>query len=78
VASKSPLILRAHSEEDQHKWLDKLNMACQKKKVSVTNDETLVTTMEAVLDACVVTDDKCNILGFNKAAERMFCMSIVT
>lgn len=54
-------------------WISKLHEVCNPiKKDYATQDETIVSTMESVLDACVITDDQCRVMGFNGAAEKVF------
>lgn len=74
IASKSPIILRAETQGEQKLWLDALVQATKQaaKGANIESDDTIIQTMEGVLDGAVITDEKANVMGFNKSAEAMF------
>lgn len=72
---KNPIILRAETAEEKNLWLVNLKSYLEASPTpSVISGESdpIVKTMESIIDACVITDDKAVIMGFNKAAEALF------
>lgn len=72
------LLLAAESHSDMRRWIRHLRRAAQittaspDKDNNAADEESIVRTMEAILDATVITDHLVRIIGFNEAAERMF------
>lgn len=77
-AGKSPMVLVAPTENEYHAWLKNLQHTLSSAIVGSNeyekqqNDEAFLQTIESFNDGCVVSDSKCIILAFNKAAEQLF------
>lgn len=66
-------------EANEHKhWIDALQAALNATKLdavyhnSASSDETVIQTMEGILDPCIIADMNCDIVGWNKAAQGIF------